>query len=64
MPSTEGSGLVVHTVQKRTMSDDVDQVPPAPAVQFVGTSAPESTGLAPAAARMVTLLLTITSPSR
>ena len=63
MPSADGSALVVHTVQKRTMSADVDQVLPD-ADQEVGTSAPESTGAAPCAARMVTLLSVEISPSR
>ena len=71
MPSADGSALVVHTVQKRTMSAEVDHVPALPlppeppeADQEVGTSAPESTGAAPCAARMVTLLSTESSPSR
>ena len=62
MPSADESALVVHTVQKRTMSAAVDQVEPE-ADQEVGTSAPDRTGAAPSAARMVRLLSTEISPS-
>ncbi len=58
MPSTEGLALVVHTSQKRTMSWPVDHVPSPPADHEAGTSAPERTGVAPDAARMVTPLST------
>ena len=46
------------------MSVAVDQVPPCEGVQEVGTVAPESTGEAPWAARIVTDLSTNSSPSR